>query len=411
MKHRHSTPAASAGRRDLLALGAGAAALAAAGRASAQGTGQGAGQGTAPRLSGRPVQLGVIDAAGNLALTQKVFDGYAAAHADRVSRFAISRAPAPEVAGKIRAMQRANRIDVDIVTGGTDVLSAGLELDLWQNIAGFGDPALDPDMLYDAGARRLHDLARGQGMLINYTPQGPFIQYNPAKVSLPPRSLPALLDWARQNPNRMLYPRPANSGVGRTFIMAVPYILGDSDPKDPERGWDKTWSYLGELNRHVEYYPGGTAAMMREFAQGTRDVMPSTMGWDINPRALGIVPKAAEVVPIEGFRFVADGHYLCVPKGLPQDRLAATLDFLRYLMTPEQQAVTFDEGYFYPGPARRGVTLAMAPADSQRVMREFGRPIYDQLIASTPIEAPLDPRPLVTAFRLWDERIGAQKTR
>jgi putative spermidine/putrescine transport system substrate-binding protein len=400
----HDSRDSRLGRRGVIALGAGAAALPLLGRGARA-------QGSVPALSGRAVNLGVIDAAGNLALTQKVFDAYGSAHADRVSRFAISRAPAPEVAGKIRAMQRANRIDVDIVIGGNDVLAAGMELDLWQNIGALNDPALNPDTLYDTGARKQADLARGFGVLINYTPQGPFIQYAPARVANPPRSLQQLLDYAKSNPNRVFYARPANSGVGRTFVMAVPYILGDSDPKDPEKGWSKTWAYLEELNKYIEYYPAGTGAMMREFAQGTRDVMPSTMGWDINPRVLGIVPKEAEVVPIENFRFVSDGHYICIPKGLPQDRLAAALDFIRFLMTPEQQAVTYDEGYFYPGPARKGVTLEMAPESSQRAMREFGRPIYDELMRTTPVETPLEPKPMVAAFRIWDERIGAQKTR
>ena len=402
MATRHSAPGPD--RRDLLALGAGGVLLGAL-------PGTARAQATAPRLSGRPVALGVIDVAGNLALSQKVFDAYGAQHADRVSRFAISRAPAPELAGKIRAMQRANRLDVEIVLTGADGLAAGLEMDLWEEVGRFADPALDPAALYDANARKLQDIARGRAMLIAYTPQGPFIQYMPARVAEPPRSLQGLLDFARQRPNKVLYPRPANSGVGRTFVMAVPYILGDSDPKNPDTGWTRTWEYLAELNKHVEYYPAGTAAMMREFAQGGRDVMPSTMGWDINPRALGIVPREAEVVAIENFRFVADGHYAALPKGLPADRLAAALDVVRFMMTPPQQAVTFDEGYFFPGPARQGVTLDMAPAESQRVVREFGRPLYDQVMASTPVEAPLEPRAMVSCFRLWDERIGAQKTR
>src|SRR3546814_18495657 len=63
----------------------------------------------APRFAASPVALGVIDVAGNLALTQKIFDNYAVAHKDRVSRFAIHRSPAPELAGKIRAMQEIGR--------------------------------------------------------------------------------------------------------------------------------------------------------------------------------------------------------------------------------------------------------------------------------------------------------------
>ena len=56
-----------------------------------------------------------------------------------------------------------------------------------------------------------------------------------------------------------MYARPANSGPGRTFMMGLPYILGDKDPKDPVTGWDKTWAYLRELNAFVEYYPPARA--------------------------------------------------------------------------------------------------------------------------------------------------------
>jgi putative spermidine/putrescine transport system substrate-binding protein len=364
----------------------------------------------APALSGKAVTLGIIDVAGNLALTQKVFDNYTAAHADRVGRFAISRAPAPELAGKVRAMQRAGRLDVDIVLTGNDGLAAGLEMDLWEDLSRFEDPALSPDALYDTGARKLADMARGRGMLIAYTPQGPFLQYAPARVAAPPTTPQGLLDWAKANPKRMIYPRPANSGPGRTFMMGLPYLLGDSDPKDPEKGWEKTWAYLSELGQSIEYYPSGTAAMLREFGQGGRDIVVSTMGWDINPRVLGVIPKDSAISVLQGFRFVSDGHYAVVPKGLPQDRLAAAVDVLRFMLEPVQQAVTYDEGYFFPGPARKGVTLSMAPESSQQVIRDYGRPLFDKLMSETPIEAPLEPKAMVAAFRRWDEQIGSKKT-
>ena len=57
----------------------------------------------------------------------------------------------------------------------------------------------------------------------------------------------------------------------------------------------------------------------------------------------------------------------------------------------------------------KGVTLDMAPEDSQKAIKEFGRPEYEQLIASAPLEVPLDAEPMVQAFRRWDEEIGAAK--
>jgi putative spermidine/putrescine transport system substrate-binding protein len=135
----------------------------------------------------------------------------------------------------------------------------------------------------------------------------------------------------------------------------------------------------------------------------------STTGWDINPRVLGIVPKEAKVGALKGFHWVTDAHYMCVPKGVSNDKLAVLIDLMNHLLTKEQQAYTYDEGYFYPGPAVKGVTIDMAPEDSQKAIKEFGRPEYEQLITGAPLEVPLDPEPMVQAFRRWDEEIGAAK--
>ena len=69
---------------------------------------------------------------------------------------------------------------------------------------------------------------------------------------------------------------------------------------DPKDGWDKTWAYLVELGKNIEYYPTGTGAMMKELGEGTRDMIASHVGWDLNPRILGVVPKEAEVGTLEG---------------------------------------------------------------------------------------------------------------
>jgi len=100
---------------------------------------------------------------------------------------------------------------------------------------------------------------------------------------------------------------------------------------------------------------------------------------------------------------------MVVPKGVGDDKLAVLIDLMGFMLQPKQQAFAYDQGYFYPGPAVKGVTLDMAPADSQEAIRAFGRPEYDRLIADNPLEAPLDAKSMVTAFGLWDQRIGAGK--
>jgi putative spermidine/putrescine transport system substrate-binding protein len=100
---------------------------------------------------------------------------------------------------------------------------------------------------------------------------------------------------------------------------------------------------------------------------------------------------------------------MMIPKGVSDEKLAVLLDLIRHMLTPEQQAYTYDEGYFYPGPAVKDVPLSMAPASSQKAIQEFGRPEYEKLIADNPMETPLNPDKMVAAFRIWDEQVGGAK--
>ena len=359
-----------------------------------------------------PLDITVVDVAGNLALTQKAFEDYRKAKPDMVGGFNFSKAPAPELPAKLRAQQAANRVDIDLVLTGTDALAAGIDGKIWTELLP-AQAAKLPDLksiLLDP-AWQMQGLAQGQAVVISYYPSGPLLEYMPDAIKAPPGTANELLAYTKSNPNRFMYARPANSGPGRTFLMGLPYILGDSDPKDPMKGWDKTWAYLRELDKGIEYYPTGTGATMKELGEGSRDMIASTTGWDINPRVLGIVPKEAKIATLKGFHWVVDAHYAAIPKGLDPERLAVLLDIVSYLLTPKAQAYAYDEGYFYPGPAVKDVPLSMAPASSQKAIAEYGRPEYAKLIADVPKELPLDAQKMVLAFRRWDEEIGGKKTK
>ena len=87
-------------------------------------------------LPNAPVALNIIDVAGNLALTQKAFEAYRAAKPNLVSKFTFTKAPAPELPGKLKAQQDAGRVDIDMVLTGTDALAAGLDQKLWIDLLG-----------------------------------------------------------------------------------------------------------------------------------------------------------------------------------------------------------------------------------------------------------------------------------
>jgi putative spermidine/putrescine transport system substrate-binding protein len=361
---------------------------------------------------GAPQTINVVDVGGALALLQDAIESYKTANPNAVSRFTFTKAPAPELPAKLKAMQAANRADIDLVLGGLDIMSAGIEQNLWTHM--LPDHADKfPNLMgnYLPAAAKMQELANGQAVAVVFMTSGPLVEYNPDKVKQAPTTTAALLDWCKANPNRLIYARPANSGPGRTFLMGLPYLLGDKNPKDPINGWDKTWAYLKELNGCIEYYPTGTGIVMKELGEGSRDMTVTVTGWDINPRALGIVPKSYKVAAFDNLTWVNDTQYLMVPKGLSADKLAVVLDLMAYLLKPQQQALTYDKGYFYPGPAVKDVPLSMAPPESQEVITEYGRPEYAEWTAKFPHVQPLEAKAMVEAFHKWDQEIGAQKTK
>ena len=101
---------------------------------------------------------------------------------------------------------------------------------------------------------------------------------------------------------------------------------------------------------------------MKELGEGSRDIIVSTTGWDINPRVLGIVPKEAAIATLRGFHWVSDAFFMtrAERRRAGQARRPARPDGLG--AAPAQQAVSYDEGYLYPGPAVRDVPLSMAPS-------------------------------------------------
>jgi putative spermidine/putrescine transport system substrate-binding protein len=358
----------------------------------------------------KPVTLNILDVAGNLALTKPMIEAFKSKHPEVVSHVTYSTGTAPQLASKVQAQQQAGNVQVHLVLTGTDGLAAGIQKGLWYGLKPYYD-GFFPGLManYQAPAASMASLAQDQGIELVWYPSGPLLEYDPAKVASVPDSPDALLDWAGANRGKFQYARPANSGPGRTFLMGLPYLLGDSDPTDPTNGWAKTWAYLTELNKSVDAYPAGTTDTMKNLAAGTVHMVASTTGWYINPRALGTVPPGMKVAKFKSFTWVSDAQYGVIPKGVSSNTLSAVLRLLAWMLTPEQQAFAYDEGYFYPGPAVKDVPLSKAPASSQQVMAKYGEPQFDGWIKQFPIKNSLPATTQVTAFDLWDRRIGSTK--
>ncbi len=391
-------------------LAAATAVFLAACTAPTTGTGSGAASasGDVPDKPASPVTLNITDVAGNQQLTQGIFDNFVKDHPDIVSKVDIQSAKAPDLPGKLQSQEQGGALTIDMVLTGTDALGTGIAKDLYTDLAPYLG-RLSNMRNYDTVPAKMQEQAQNKGVEIVWYPSGPLLEYDPAKVTTPPTTAEDLLAWCKANPGKFQYAQPANSGPGRTLLMGLPYVLGDPDPKNPTSGWQKTWDYLAQLGQCSAKYETGTTNTMKNLANGSVWMIASTTGWDINARAIKTVPNTARITTLKGFHWVSDAQFVTVPKGVSKDKLAAILQLVQYMLDPKQQAITFDSGYFYPGPAIKGVTIDMAPQKSQDVVRQFGRPEYDDLIKNNPVEVSLPPQDQVTAFQLWDQKIGSTK--
>ena len=213
-------------------------------------------------LRSSPVALNIIDVAGNLQLTQVGLERFRQQNPNLVSRMTFSRAPSPELPAKLKAQQEANRVDIDLVLTGPGALSDGITQGLWIDVwAKYGSQLPKPEDAYHEQALVMQkNFGKDQGVAVAYSPSGPLFEYAPERLKAPPKTIAELLAWVKAHPNRFTYARPVNSGPGWTFLMGLPYLLGDKDPKDPMNGWDKTWAFLKEMDDGIDDCPSGPPA-------------------------------------------------------------------------------------------------------------------------------------------------------
>ncbi len=354
----------------------------------------------------KQITLQIIDVAGSKQMVGAAVDAFAAKNPNVKIDYVIGTAP--ELPAKIKAQQMAGNVETCVVFTGYDAMGSGFVQRIWERI-------LPEQKKYFSGleknylpaAKAAFDLFEGYGVVFAWCPGGPMFTYNPDKVKNAPKTAAQLLEWCKANPGKFMYPRPANSGPGRAFLQGLPYILGDKNPKEPKT-WDKTWAYLKELDQYIDYYPSGTGIAFREMGEGTRAILASHLGWDVNQRILGTIPANSQAFFLEGTTWVNDSHFACIPKGLDKQHKELALKLIAWLLKPNMQAFNYDTGYFYPGPAVKDVTLSMAPAESQAKIKAAERKYLDDAVTKYPSTTQLDAEALTTACDMWDRLVGAK---
>lgn len=161
-----------------------------------------------PALPAAPVVVTVMDVGGALALMQPAFEEYAKAYPERASRIIFTKAPVTELAGKLKAQQSAGRVDIDIVLTGSDGLAAGLANETWLKILpDFADKFPGIEENYEPAALALHKAqGDGFGVVVNYYPSGPLIEYDPERVKKFRRALKNCWPGPRKIPDGSCMP-------------------------------------------------------------------------------------------------------------------------------------------------------------------------------------------------------------
>ncbi len=171
--------------------------------------------------------------------------------------------------------------------------------------------------------------------------------YDTARMTDPPRSMRALLEWARANPGRFAYPQPPDFH-GSTFLkQALNELVEDpailANPAE-EAGFDRAtaplWTFIEELKpllwRGGRVYPQNSAKLRTLLADGEIDIAfsfnPSEAS---NAIANFELPETVRSFVFEGGT-IGNTNFVAIPYNASAK--AGAMVLADFLLSPEAQA-------------------------------------------------------------------------
>lgn len=185
-----------------------------------------------------------------------------------------------------------------------------------------------------------------------------------ARVAEPPRTIPALLEWARANPGRFAFPQPPDF-VGSTFLKQALLQLAP-DPAVLGRPVEDTayaaataplWSYLDALTPNLwrggQAYPQNGPRLLQLMADGEIDI---ALSFDPNEAsnaiANGELQDSVRTYVLDGGT-IGNASFVAIPYNA--NAAAGAMVVADFLMSPEAQARKQD-----PSVWGSGTILSMA---------------------------------------------------
>ena len=219
--------------------------------------------------------------------------------------------------------------------------------------------------------------------------------YDSARVARPPRSIPAILDWAQANPGRLTHPTPRNF-LGATFLQQALYELAPAAAALQRPATDAAyaaataplWGWYERLRptlwRQGRQFPESGSAQRQLLADGEIDISisfnPSEASTSI---ANGLLPASVRTLVLDRGT-IGNASFVAIPFNAANRDGA--LIVANFLLSPEAQAHAQD-----PRVLGASTVLDLArldPADRQRFVdlprgvatlspAELGRPLLE----------------------------------
>ena len=147
-------------------------------------------------------------------------------------------------------------------------------------------------------------------------------EHDSAKLADPPKSIPALADWAQANPGRFTYPQPPDY-LGLTFLKQVLYallpdpLILQSPAADADPALEALWQFLDALHpnlwRQAKAFPPNEAALGQLLADDEVGITfafnPGRASAEI---AAGTLPDTVRTFVLDGGT-IGNASFLAIP--------------------------------------------------------------------------------------------------
>ena len=176
-----------------------------------------------------------------------------------------------------------------------------------------------------------------------------------ARVKTPPKSIPALLDWAKENPGRFSYPAPPDF-IGSTFLKQAlveltpdPAILRKpAEEADFAAATAPLWAWLEALHpalwREGAAFPKSGPALRQMLDDGALDMALSFHPGEASSLiAEGRLPRSVRTFVLEGGT-IGNTHFVAIPFNASAKEGAMAV--ANFLLSPEAQARKQDPAYW-----------------------------------------------------------------